>query len=218
MNNKAKSTFYQIPEEKRERVLREAARLFAERGFSATDVSELARRAGVSKGSLYTYFESKEDLYLHVCEDGLTRSRQAVYGGMDPAWDIYAQVEHMFRKGVDFAVSHPEYILLYLTASAPGKERFSNQVSREVEKYTADYLKDSIRRSQAKGSVRRDLDPRLGAFFINSMYIMVVASIASKHFQNRLKEYLEIRGELTSRTVKEHLGMIIREIQEFLRP
>jgi AcrR family transcriptional regulator len=48
----AKSASRQIPEEKRKRVLREAAMLFTEHGFSSTDIAELASRAGVSKGSL----------------------------------------------------------------------------------------------------------------------------------------------------------------------
>ena len=123
----AKATFGQISDEKQQRVLKEAAKLFAERGFSATDVAELAKRAGVSKGSLYNYFDNKEDLYLHVCKDGLDRSRRAVYGGMDQEWDIYRQVEHMFRQGVRFALKSPHYVRLYLTASAPGKEQFERE-------------------------------------------------------------------------------------------
>ena len=43
-----KATFFKIAEDKRERFLREAATLFAERGYNQTDVAELARRAGVA--------------------------------------------------------------------------------------------------------------------------------------------------------------------------
>ncbi len=214
----AKATFEQISEEKQQRVLREAAKLFAERGFSGTDVAELAKRAGVSKGSLYNYFDNKEDLYLHVCRDGLARSRRAVYGGMDPGWDIYRQVEHIFRQGVHFALKNPEYVRLYLTASAPGKEQLSKKLSLDVEKHTADYLKNHIKRGQVQGNVRTDLDPKLGAFFINSLYIMIVASVVSKHFQNRLKEYFEIKGSLRGPALEENLNHIIKEIHRFLQP
>lgn len=72
-----------------------------------------------------------------------------------------------------------------------------------MEKYKADHLKDHIRRGQAQGIVRRDLDPKLGAFFINSLYIIVVASVVSKHFQNRLKEYFEIMGSLKGSALEE---------------
>ncbi len=214
----AKATFEQISEEKQQRVLKEAAKLFAERGFSATDVAELAKRAGVSKGSLYNYFESKEDLYVHVCKDGLARSRRAVYGGMDQDWDIYRQVEHIFRQGVRFALKSPEYVRLYLTASAPGREKFSAKLTLDVEKHTSDHLKKHIRLGQAQGIVRSDLDPRLAAFFINSLYIIVVASIVSKHFQNRLKEYFEIKGSLRGPALEENLTLIIKEIHGFLKP
>ena len=115
------------------------------------DVAELACRAGVAKGSIYNYFESKEDLYLYVCRDGIERSRKAVYSDMDPDWDIYRQVDHMFRQGMQFVQAHPEYLILYANISSAGMERFSEQMSLEVEKFTADHLKRSCR-SPASGS------------------------------------------------------------------
>jgi hypothetical protein len=81
-----------------------------------------------------------------------------------------------------------------------------------------DHLKAEIRRGRARRIVRSDLDPRLGAFFINSLYIIVVASVVSKHFQNRLKEYFEIQGTLRGRALEENLSCIIREIHRFLKP
>ncbi|HYQ61098.1 MAG TPA: hypothetical protein VEP29_08595, partial [Desulfatiglandales bacterium] len=82
----------------------------------------------------------------------------------------------------------------------------------------ADHLKGQIRRGKAQGIVRDDLDPKLGAFFINSLYIIVVASVVSKHFQNRLKEYFEIKESLKGRALEENLSSIIKEIHQFLSP
>jgi AcrR family transcriptional regulator len=48
-----------------------AAELFVERGYAATRLEDVARRAGVSKGTLYLYFESKEDLFKAVVREGL---------------------------------------------------------------------------------------------------------------------------------------------------
>lgn len=50
-------------------ILRAARQLFAENGFSATSVDEIARAAGVAKGALYHHFESKEALFTRVLED-----------------------------------------------------------------------------------------------------------------------------------------------------
>ena len=48
----------------RQRLLAEATRLFAERGFESTSVQEIVAAAGVTKGAMYHYFSSKDDL-LH---------------------------------------------------------------------------------------------------------------------------------------------------------
>ncbi|GAA3441594.1 TetR/AcrR family transcriptional regulator [Planomonospora venezuelensis] len=48
----------------RQRLLSEATRLFAERGFESTSVQEIVTAAGVTKGAMYHYFDSKDDL-LH---------------------------------------------------------------------------------------------------------------------------------------------------------
>lgn len=51
---------------KREDILNSALRLFLEKGFNATSIEEITRLAGVSKGSFYTYFQSKEELLNEV--------------------------------------------------------------------------------------------------------------------------------------------------------
>jgi AcrR family transcriptional regulator len=48
-----------------------ALELFVERGFAATRLDDVARRAGVSKGTLYLYFDSKDDLFKAVVREGI---------------------------------------------------------------------------------------------------------------------------------------------------
>lgn len=59
-----------------------ALEVFAERGFAAARLEEIARRAGVSKGTLYLYFKDKEDLFRAVVRDtvapNIAMMRQAV--------------------------------------------------------------------------------------------------------------------------------------------
>lgn len=213
-----KDTFNVIADEKRARLLDQAARLFAERGLNQTDMAELAARAGVAKGSLYNYFKSKDELYLHVCRHGLAASRQAVYGGLDPDWDVMRQVEHIFRAGVDFACAHPEYVSLYLNIASAGMERFARKISREVEKFTANHLKRLIRKGIKQGLLRPDLDVNLTAFLINSIYIVFVVSLVSPHFRIRMAEYLDIKEPLDAMSIEDRLGRTISLIAGFLQP
>jgi len=213
-----KETFNQISLEKRENILRTAAMLFAEQGFARTDVAQIAKRAGVAKGSIYNYFESKEDLYLYVCRDGIERSRQAVYSDIRPEWDLYRQIDHIFRRGVAFVLAHPQYARLYLNVASAGMERFADQLSLEVEKYTSDHLKRIIADGMSRGIVRKGVDVSLAAFLINSLYIIFVISLVSRHFQIRMKEYLGIREDLTDLTIERPLGQVVNLICDFLKP
>ena len=214
----AKSTLDKIAPAKRDRILAEAARLFAERGFSHTDMAELASRANIAKGSLYNYFENKEELYRFVCRHGLELSRTAVYGGLDPSWDIHRQLEHIFRNGLRFAEEHPEFVALYLNVASAGMDHFAIQLSRDVEKHTADHLKTALRDGQTAGIVRADLNVNLAAFHINSLYILFLASLVSRHFKIRMAEYFELPGEPTASSIEEHVTMTLQMIGDVLRP
>lgn len=55
-----------------------ALELFIEKGFAATRLDDVAKRAGVSKGTLYLYFDSKEELFKTVIQEGIV-SRIADY-------------------------------------------------------------------------------------------------------------------------------------------
>jgi len=56
---------------KRRRILETASRVFAERDYHAVTMEEIAQRSGVGKGTLYRYFDSKEDLFIALMDEGL---------------------------------------------------------------------------------------------------------------------------------------------------
>src|SRR2546423_13764487 len=55
---------------RRSELTRQAARLFAEKGYHGTSIGDLARAMGVQKGSLYAHIESKQDLLYETMRDG----------------------------------------------------------------------------------------------------------------------------------------------------
>lgn len=59
-------------------IVEAALAVFAEKGFAAAKLDEIARRAGVSKGALYLYFETKEDLFRAVVEQAIAPNIQVV--------------------------------------------------------------------------------------------------------------------------------------------
>ncbi len=67
----------------RQRIVREAERIFSQKGYHRSTMTEIARSMGVSKASLYQYFGNKEDLLIAVLER-MTEDRQIrMYGFLD---------------------------------------------------------------------------------------------------------------------------------------
>jgi len=65
---------------RRSELTREAARLFAEKGYHGTSTRELAEAMGVQKGSLYAHIESKQDLLWEIARDGAEAFHEALDG------------------------------------------------------------------------------------------------------------------------------------------
>src|SRR5919197_1765062 len=65
---------------RRSELTRQAARLFAEKGYHGTSIGDLAQAMGVQKGSLYAHIESKQDLLYETMRDGAAAFHAALDG------------------------------------------------------------------------------------------------------------------------------------------
>jgi AcrR family transcriptional regulator len=108
----------------RERLARTAMRMFAERGYDGVSNREIVAACGLTKGAIYWYFESKEDLYATVVAEALQSFQQRVVEALadsapwdarlgslfslfvevlqsddDPHRDLLVLMVHRFRRG-----------------------------------------------------------------------------------------------------------------------
>ena len=60
------ATFYNLPEEKRERLLRAAREEFSRVPYESASVNRIIQSAGIPRGSFYMYFTDKEELFGHL--------------------------------------------------------------------------------------------------------------------------------------------------------
>ena len=76
MSPRTKKQLLELRERSRKAIMENALRLFAQNGFHQTTVQQIARGAGVSKGLVYNYFTSKEDLLESIIRAGLEEARK----------------------------------------------------------------------------------------------------------------------------------------------
>jgi AcrR family transcriptional regulator len=74
-----------LQRERRAALVAAAVDVFYDKGFHACRVSDVAEAAGISPGSIYNYVRSKEDLLYLVCEDHMSRYRDAVAAALEGA-------------------------------------------------------------------------------------------------------------------------------------
>jgi AcrR family transcriptional regulator len=87
---------------KRRQIIEGARAVFLAHGFDAASMGEIARKAGVSKGTLYVYFDSKEKLFEAIVHEACIKQAQAVFS-LDPAdHDVEAVLTRLGRGYVRF--------------------------------------------------------------------------------------------------------------------
>lgn len=142
-----------------------ALEVFADKGFAAAKLDEIARLAGVSKGTLYLYFKDKEDLFRAVVRDTIAPNIETIGAAVIAADLPFAQVVPIFLTR--FAE---------ITAKAPigrvpkiviGESRNFPELAKvwhdEVASKAIGLLAGLIAQAQARGEVRAG-SPRLHAF------------------------------------------------------
>ncbi|MCX6235120.1 MAG: TetR/AcrR family transcriptional regulator [Bacteroidetes bacterium] len=71
MSPRTEKQFEEIRENKKALIMDTALELFASQGYYPTSISDIAQKAGISKGLMYNYFESKEDLIKEIVDKGM---------------------------------------------------------------------------------------------------------------------------------------------------
>jgi len=95
-------------EDKRSAILDAATRLFAERGLAATPTSEISRRAGVAEGTLFTYFETKDDLINSLYREIKLELADAMMSDFPRKKNVRARLRHVWDRYVNWGIANPK--------------------------------------------------------------------------------------------------------------
>jgi len=106
-----KSTFLNLPPEKRRRIIELATDEFAANTYHSASLSRIVERAGIAKGSIYQYFEGKLDLYVYVLKTAAEVKLAAIAEEMarlGPAPGVFDMLRAAVRGGFELARRNPK--------------------------------------------------------------------------------------------------------------
>jgi len=143
-----------MPEERPGDILDAALEAFVENGFAATRLEDVAQRAGVSKGTLYLYFESKEALFKAAVRENivpfLERAEQRVEAYRGPSRDLLAEVMRGWWKDMhESRITGLPKLMVSEASNFPEAARFFfDEVVQRVRGLFARVLRRGIERGE----------------------------------------------------------------------
>ncbi|MDX2246163.1 MAG: TetR/AcrR family transcriptional regulator [Bacteroidia bacterium] len=133
MSPRTKKQFDEIREQSREKILKAALELFAEQGYHNTSIEQIRKKAEVSKGLIYNYFETKEQLLNDLVADSMAEGESYIEE-MSALTTAREKLRYIIDLSFHFIVERAQYYRL-LTALALQVDHFPHLKGVVIGKY-----------------------------------------------------------------------------------
>lgn len=165
-----RETFFNLPEDKRDRILQIAIDEFAENTYKTVSISRIVARAGIAKGSFYQYFEDKKDLFLYLMELAAQEKVKFLQGQQppDPQMGLFDHLRWLFEVGVSFQFSYPKLAKVGYRALYTDTPLYEDTLAR-VEAVSAGYYRELVELGIRQGDIDPGIDRELAAFMLSTL-------------------------------------------------
>jgi len=207
--------FERIPEDKRQRVLDCAKKAFSEEGFARANVNRIAEAAGISVGSLYKYFRTKEDLFLAIIET----IHEVLVVALDEIFrehaGFYDRIEAITRAAISSSESDPELLRIYIACTTQELMPLASKLSNSIESVAAARYRHLVEDARQTGEIPPGMDADAASFLMDNLFLMLQFSFGSAYYAERLRVFLgEGALEDKERIVLSTLAFIKRALGE----
>ncbi len=160
--------FLNLDAEKQRRIVEAAVDEFAGKGFTGASTNVVVDRAGISKGAIFKYFQSKSGLFAFVHRIALNRVKDYLRAVRDESagTPFFQRLEKVMRAGVEFIRRHPGLARIYYHIRFTGDAPASKEILRELQRESLKFVQALIEEAVERGEVRRELDPSVAAFML----------------------------------------------------
>lgn len=132
MSPRTEKQFKQMRETKKQLIIEASLELFAGKGYHATSISDIAKKACISKGLMYNYFSSKEDLLHYILKNGIENIRRNFdpnFDGILEQHELLSYIEQLFRLVEEDVKFWKFFLILIIQPSV--MEIFSREFNKD---------------------------------------------------------------------------------------
>lgn len=158
----------------RKAILEAAMKLFTRQGYEHTSIDQLAQAAGIGKGTVYSYFQTKSEIFLAFCEEQLEFVYQELAARSNPGAPLVEQLLTLFMGEFRFVSRNREFGRILLRETVFPKD-FTGERARELDAKYIDMLIPIFKQAQRRGELRTDLELIMVTGHFYALYIMAAS-------------------------------------------
>ena len=205
-----RESFSKLSPDKQEKILQTAIVEFAEHGFDGANINIIAKKAGISVGSMYKYFKTKHDLYLMAVSSSVDKLKAVLNGIISRKMNFLNTVEAIIRAIQIHSRENISLTRLYNEMATENDPAVVGQIVSAMEGITAKLYASFIAEAQKNEGVRQDIDPRYFAFFLDNLFILLQFSYTCEYYKERLKLFID-------EDVFAHDELLVAELMKFIK-
>ena len=177
-----KDTFFNLKEEKRNKIFNVALKEFAVNDYNSASINNIVEKAGISKGSMYQYFANKKDLYLYLLDQASHKKLKFISEHTEETKeDFFAMLKAMHLEGARFDLTHPKYSKLIINAMNESASEKLGDIGSVLKKRSDQFFEDYIINAQREGKLRSDIDSKLLSFLVSRLSITLIDFVTEKY-------------------------------------
>jgi AcrR family transcriptional regulator len=175
-------TFNNLAERKRNKIIEASLKEFSLNKYSSASINNIVKNAGVSKGSMYQYFDNKKDLYLYLLEVASDKKLNYISENVNTSkLKMFELIKEIHLIGAKFDLTNPKYSMLIINALNETTNEELNNINKKLKEKSDKFFDQYIVEGQNKNLIRNDLNHKLISFLISRLSIVLIDYVAEKY-------------------------------------
>ena len=174
-------------------ILEAAILLFGERGYENTTISALAETAGIGKGTIYSYFKSKNEILLAFCEEELACMHQEIQQTVPAEASLEEKLLMIFMCEFRYVTKNKSFGRTLIREMIFPKQ-LTIEKSKEFGEQFLQLFASVFKEAQKKGELRRDIELTVTSGHFYALYLMALSAWYSGrlHSEEDVQETLRL--------------------------
>src|SRR5262245_27789050 len=142
--------------DKPQQIIEAAVRVFADKGYYSSRVSDIAREAGIAAGTIYLYFDTKRDILITLFREKMAAFVAALWRSIAEEPDAVAKVKRLVQLHFEMLENNPALAEVVQVELRQGQKFFRGPATQEIAAYFA-LIGSVLEEGVAAGRFRPDL-------------------------------------------------------------